>query len=156
MSEKTMGQVAFEAYRAEVKTAFNGDPIPEWDRLDNGAPARRGWERAADAVQVETAAQQARLTAEPRRDFRKERVTRWTPVGNPPPPAEVESLPPGAKHEPNPAPPVGDGGPVGGWYLTGEPVGNPPVPGKVESLPPIAFVDYPSVPIDVEPDTDRD
>lgn len=47
---KSLGQLAFEAYRAEVRTAFNGDPIPEWDRLDNGAPARRGWEAAAAEV----------------------------------------------------------------------------------------------------------
>lgn len=47
---KTLGQVAFEAYRREVRVAFNGDPIPEWDKLDNGAPARRGWEAAAQAV----------------------------------------------------------------------------------------------------------
>lgn len=52
---RTLGQVAFEAYRAEVKTAFNGDPIPAWDALDNGAPARAGWEAAATAVVEMTA-----------------------------------------------------------------------------------------------------
>lgn len=118
MSEKTMGRVAFEAYRAEVRTAFNGDPIPEWDALDNGAPARRGWEAAALAV----IHAEAGVDAPTARDFREFQRSRWVPVGNPPVPAEVESLPPGAKHEPNPASTVGEGGPVGGWYLTGEPV----------------------------------
>lgn len=100
MSDKTMGQVAFEAYRAQVKTAFNGDPIPEWDALDNGAPARRGWEAAARAVLAFDAEQHKHPG--PVRDFREERATRWTPVGNPPTPAEVESLPPGATMAPLP------------------------------------------------------
>jgi hypothetical protein len=132
MSEKTMGQVAFEAYRAEVRTAFNGDPIPEWDALDNGAPARRGWEAAALAAIHADAGMDS---PEAYRDFREERTTRWRPISATPLAhlAEVESLPPVAKHEPDPVPPVGDGGPVGGWYLTGEPV-----------------------PINVEPDRDRD
>lgn len=125
MSEKTMGQVAFEAYRAEVVTAYDGKPIPEWDALDNGAPARRGWEAAALAV-IHQHMMNA-LPTDTRRDFREERETRWRPISATPLAllAEVESLPPGVKFEP---------------------------------LPPIAFIDYPaaSVPVDVEPDSDRD
>ncbi len=49
MSEE-LARTAFEAYRAEVVTAFNGDPIPAWKHLDNGAAARRGWVAAAEAV----------------------------------------------------------------------------------------------------------
>jgi hypothetical protein len=53
-TDKTLGQLAFEAYRETVQVAFNGDPIPEWGQLDNGVPARRGWEAAAEAIQERT------------------------------------------------------------------------------------------------------
>lgn len=81
---KSLGQVAFEAYRAEVVTAFNGDPIPSWDKLDNGAPARRGWEAAAQAVREHArmiAALDAAAAAGPRvKDFRERQQSRWQPV----------------------------------------------------------------------------
>jgi hypothetical protein len=80
---KSLGQVAFEAYRAEVVTAFNGDPIPEWDKLDNGAPARRGWEAAARAIREHTQMMNALdASAIPAHvvDFRTEQRSRWRPV----------------------------------------------------------------------------
>lgn len=49
---KTMGQVAFEAYRAAVQgAAYDDKPIPEWGELHgNRDRVHRGWEAAADAV----------------------------------------------------------------------------------------------------------
>lgn len=47
---RTLGQVAFEAYRERVRVAWTGEPIPPWDQLTNGEPARAGWEAAALAV----------------------------------------------------------------------------------------------------------
>jgi hypothetical protein len=51
---KTLGQIAFEAYRDETVTAYDGRPIPEWDALDGDREkAHRGWEAAAAAVMRE-------------------------------------------------------------------------------------------------------
>lgn len=89
MSEiKSLGQVAFDAYRAEVVTAFNGDPIPAWDQLDNEAPARRGWEAAAQAIRERTRMMAALDATTPQRqqiaeDFRDRQRSRWQPVRNP-------------------------------------------------------------------------
>lgn len=107
MTEKTMGQVAFEAYRDAVKgTAYDGTPIPEWDSLDGDRlKAQGGWEAAALAAIHADAGMDP--PSDYNRDFREERTTRWTPVGNPPPPAEVQSLPEGVKFAP--LPPVADG-----------------------------------------------
>lgn len=104
MSEKTMGQVAFEAYRAEVRTAFNGDPIPEWDALDNGAPARRGWEAAATAVSEATIDSLVKLGAEVAANppVIRQVPTRWQPLSRPVTPGEVQSLPEGVKFAPLP------------------------------------------------------
>lgn len=105
MTDKTMGQVAFEAYRAAVKgQAYDGTPIPEWDSLDGDRlKAQGGWEAAALAV-IHAEAGADAPTAQ---DFREFQRTRWTPVGNPPPPAEVGSLPPGVTF--TQLPPVTDG-----------------------------------------------
>ena len=53
---KTLGQIAFEAYRAEVQgAAYDDKPIPEWDDLHgNKERAHRGWEAAAAAIQQRT------------------------------------------------------------------------------------------------------
>lgn len=49
MNEKTLGQIAFEAYRlAKNNIAYDGTPIPEWSKLDEGV--RSGWESAAGGV----------------------------------------------------------------------------------------------------------
>jgi hypothetical protein len=108
MSEKTMGQVAFEAYRDAVKgQAYDGTPIPEWDSLDGDRlKAQGGWEAAALAV-IHAEAGADAPTAQ---DFREFQRSRWAPVGNPPVPAEVESMPPGAKMAPLP-PEAYQGGP---------------------------------------------
>ena len=52
MSDKTLGQVAFEAYRAEVNgQTFDDRQIPGWDELHgNRERVQRGWEAAAQAV----------------------------------------------------------------------------------------------------------
>jgi hypothetical protein len=77
---KSLGQLAFEAYRAEVVTAWDGSPIPEWDKLDNGAPARRGWEAAAAEVARWTRAQAILEKADAGPYTARGRVTRWRPV----------------------------------------------------------------------------
>jgi hypothetical protein len=102
MSEKTMGQVAFEAYRAQVKTAFNGDLIPEWEALDNGAPARAGWEAAALAVlaaQHDLNITLAGVDPDAYRQAARQIPSRWQPL--------KEFLPEGVKYPP--LPPIGAG-----------------------------------------------
>jgi hypothetical protein len=96
---KSLGQVAFEAYRAEVVTAFNGDPIPEWDKLDNGAPARRGWEAAAQAVREHVRMIDA-LPTEFEVSTWRSVPSRWQPIGNPPPAAPIGGFIPAGHGEP--------------------------------------------------------
>lgn len=112
MSEiKSLGQVAFESYRAEVVTAFNGDPIPEWDKLDNGAPARRGWEAAAQAVREHMRMMFNLEMAEALRIAEvtiQTRPSRWQPVGNPAPAAPIGEFIPAGHGEP----PTGETVPV--------------------------------------------
>lgn len=81
--DKSLGQLAFEAYRAEVVTAFNGDPIPEWDALDNGAPARRGWEAAAQAIARHTRLMVSIEKALEGPFVRRGRPSRWQPLEEP-------------------------------------------------------------------------
>lgn len=80
--DKSLGQRAFEAYRAEVVTAFNGDPIPPWDALDSGAAARRGWEAAAQAVAQHVRMMAALDKAMEGRFVRRERPQRWRPFAD--------------------------------------------------------------------------
>lgn len=55
-SDKTLGQLAFEAYRAEVNgQTFDDKQIPAWDELHgNRGRVHRGWEAAAEAVRERT------------------------------------------------------------------------------------------------------
>lgn len=94
---KTLGQLAFEAYRAEVEIAFNGDPIPEWDRLDNGAPARRGWAAAAAEVahlvrasDIADGQFDAGYSPPGSRTRTRMRPSRWEPLDMPDAPAGTE------------------------------------------------------------------
>lgn len=49
MSDKSRGQVAFEAYSESMSgKTFDGRPIPKWDEL--GVPIQEGWESAAQAA----------------------------------------------------------------------------------------------------------
>lgn len=50
MNEKTLGQVAYEAYAqsANWKSLIHGDPLPQWQEL--APPVRNGWDAAAIAV----------------------------------------------------------------------------------------------------------
>lgn len=52
MSEKTMGQLAFEAYCEAVGgQTFDGKPIPGWEELHGDRlKVQGGWEAAAQAV----------------------------------------------------------------------------------------------------------
>ncbi len=97
MNEKTMGQVAFEAYREAVGgVAYDGKPIPGWWELSGDTKTvQDGWEAAALAVIHQHMMDALPTDTRRVRDFREGRATRWAPVGNPVPPAEVESLPPG-------------------------------------------------------------
>lgn len=56
MSNKTAGQVAFEAYnQARGGVTFDGRPIPAWDDLHGDKAAiQAAWEAAATAVIDET------------------------------------------------------------------------------------------------------
>ena len=80
---KSLGQVAFEAYRAEVQgVAYDGSGIPPWDSLDGDrAKAQRGWEAAAQAVRQHVKMIDALdATATPARDYRQEQRSRWQPL----------------------------------------------------------------------------
>lgn len=77
---KSLGQVAFEAYREAVQgVAYDGSGIPPWDSLDGDrAKAQGGWEAAAQAVRehVRTIdALDATSSYTPR-----ELLSRWLPV----------------------------------------------------------------------------
>ena len=79
---KTLGQLAFEAYRAEVGgNTFDDRPIPVWDELHGDrARVHRGWEAAAAEVarlvRVGGSADEARSGPQ---DFRPQR-SRWQPL----------------------------------------------------------------------------
>jgi hypothetical protein len=46
---KTLGQIAFEAYKAHRQgIAYDGNPLPAWEEINAGV--RSGWEAAAGAV----------------------------------------------------------------------------------------------------------
>jgi hypothetical protein len=92
---KTLGRLAFEAYRAEVGgSTFDDRPIPEWDELHGDrAQAHRGWEAAAAEVArwvrgsdiADRAFEEAYSGP---RDFR-DRPSRWQPLGVTAEPAQV-------------------------------------------------------------------
>lgn len=118
----TLGQVAFNAYRAEVVTAFNGDPIPAWDDLDNGAPARRGWEAAAQAVRehmrmIDALDRTAHLAARQGLGRVHPAPSRWVPLG---PRVHMANL---GEPEPEFSAPIGHGEPPTGEHV---PVGAEP------------------------------
>lgn len=49
MENKTLGQVAYEAYAAKADwKAYDGTKLQEWAEL--GTPRHESWEAAADAV----------------------------------------------------------------------------------------------------------
>lgn len=106
---KTLGQVAFEAYRAEVQgTAYDGKSIPEWHELHgNRERAHRGWEVAAAEV-----ARYTRLGVIAEEVMKgtfvaRDRPTRWVPLADNMRQAPVEErVEGGAVFEP--LPPVGD------------------------------------------------
>lgn len=54
MSDKSYGQIAFEAYNeSKGGLTYDGKPIPPWDTLagsDVGEAVQRAWEAAAAAV----------------------------------------------------------------------------------------------------------
>lgn len=53
MSDKTLGQIAFEAYNeSKGGRTYDGKPIPGWDTLTNevGLAVRKAWEAAAVAA----------------------------------------------------------------------------------------------------------
>jgi hypothetical protein len=104
VTDKSLGQLAFETYRAEVVTSYTGDPIPPWEALDNGAPARRGWEAAAERIAQHTRMMAALDEAMKGPFVRRPRPTRWEPLSVP------QAAEPGAtagEGAGTPLPPVG-------------------------------------------------
>jgi hypothetical protein len=77
MSEKTLGQVAFEAYRAAVNgQTFDDKQIPEWNELHgNRARVHAGWEAAAAAT--------LRALAERALSNLERALSRWRPLDAP-------------------------------------------------------------------------
>ncbi len=48
---KSLGRVAFEAYRESKPVAFNGDDVPGWDDIGGDKEAtHKAWEDSARAV----------------------------------------------------------------------------------------------------------
>src|ERR1044071_796005 len=99
MSEKTMGQVAFEAYCEAVGgVAYDGKPIPGWWELSGETKTvQGGWEAAAMATVEWYDAHSGCVTfgigataSPPPEDYRNRQQARWAPVGNPPAPGEVQ------------------------------------------------------------------
>lgn len=92
MSEKTLGQIAFEAYCEAVGgETFDGKPIPGWTELHGDRlKVQGGWEAAAAAVmeQIEVKAGNVRMGP-----------SRWYPVDAPPQPEPLDDpdVPAGAK-----------------------------------------------------------
>lgn len=111
---KSLGQVAFEAFCAEVQgVAYDGSGIPPWDSLDGDrAKAQRGWEAAAQAVrqytQMITALDRAVQSAASAGLTIQTRPSRWQPVGNPAPAAPIGEFIPAGHGEP----PTGETVPV--------------------------------------------
>lgn len=78
----TLGQVAFEAYRAAVGgQTFDGKPIPGWDELHGDRlKVQGGWEAAAQAIRQHGKMIQALdVTAD---DFRGRQRSRWVPLAD--------------------------------------------------------------------------
>lgn len=50
MTEKTLGEIGYEAYRAHTdgKSLVSGQPIPEFTKLS--PPIQEAWEKAGQAV----------------------------------------------------------------------------------------------------------
>jgi hypothetical protein len=108
MSEKTMGQVAFEAYCDAVggKT-YDGKPIPGWDELHGDRlKVQGGWEAAALAA-IHAHMMDA-LPSGSNRDFRERQASRWQPLSS------IRSVPDDYSTAPGGAgePPTGDPLPV--------------------------------------------
>ncbi len=62
---KTLGQIAFEAYKAHRQgIAYDGKPIPAWEEINAGV--RSGWEAAARAVHNHVADPRQAHTDDPR------------------------------------------------------------------------------------------
>lgn len=100
----SLGQVAFEAYRAEVGgLTFDGKPIPGWDELHGDRlKVQGGWEAAAQAIRQHTqmiAALDAAKGATVK-DFRESQASRWQPVDNPAPAAPIGEFIPAGHGEP--------------------------------------------------------
>lgn len=62
---KTLGQIAFEAYKEHRQgIAYDGTPLPLWEEINAGV--RSGWEAAAAAVAKQASDPRQAHTADPR------------------------------------------------------------------------------------------
>lgn len=130
MSEiPSLGQVAFEAYRAAVGgQTFDGKPIPGWDELHGDRlKVQGGWEAAAQAVRehmrMVDALDRAGRSIGVRTDFREAQRSRWELLG------DGMMFAPLGEPEPEFSAPIGRGEPPTGEQVPVdvEPDDGPPV-----------------------------
>jgi hypothetical protein len=106
VTDKSLGQLAFEAYRAAGEpTTYDGKPIPEWDELHGDrAKVHAKWQAAAERIAQHTRMMAALDEAMKGPFVRRPRPTRWEPLSVP------QAAEPGAtvgEGAGTPLPPVG-------------------------------------------------
>lgn len=94
-TDKSLGQLAFEAYRAEGEPlTYDGKPIPEWDELHGDrAAVQRKWQAAAERIRQHTLMMAALEKALQGPFVRRERPRQWVPLSDVLPAAQADEDP---------------------------------------------------------------